>query len=93
VGSALAAAMLTANTPAGRIFPHFAGFQVTLLVASSVGALAAILSYLLPGRSNAPSLPVTKQVEAMMEEEAEVGGTSLSLAREPFISEPEVHRT
>ena len=93
VGSALAAAILTASTPAGRIFPHFAGFEVTLLVASSVGALAAILSYLLAGRSNARLLPVTKQVEAMMEEEAEVGGTSLSLAREPFISEPEVHRT
>jgi MFS family permease len=87
VGSALAAAILMAGTPAGQIFPRFEGFQTTLLVASAVGVLAAVVSYLLPGRTARPSVPVTPEVELMMEEEAELGGTSLSLSREPFVSE------
>ena len=90
VGSAIAAAILMAGTPAGQILPRFEGFQVTLLVASSVGVLAAVVSYLLSGTSTERSLPVTTGVEQMMEEEAKLGGTSLSLAREPFVSEPEV---
>jgi MFS family permease len=93
VGSALAAAILTANTPAGRTIPHFGGFHVTLLVASSLGVLSAVLSYALPGRSTPRSSGATTPVARMMEEEAELGGTSLSLAREPIISEPEVHKT
>jgi MFS family permease len=93
VGSALAAAFLTASTPAGQITPRFGGFHVTLLVASCLGAVAAVLSYVLAGRSTEPSLRMTQQVEQMMEEEAEVGSTSLSLTHEPFISEREEHRT
>ena len=90
VGSALAAAILMAGTPAGQIFPRFEGFHVTLLVASSVGVLAAVVSYVLSGPSTERSSPVTMEVEQMMEEEAKLGGTSLSLAREPFVSEREV---
>jgi hypothetical protein len=44
----------------------------------------------LSGPSTERSSPVTMEVEQMMEEEAELGGTSLSLAREPFVSEREV---
>jgi hypothetical protein len=93
VGSALAAAILMTNTPAGHVFPQFAGFHVTLLVASCVAVLAAVVSYLLPGRSSRQSSPVTAEVERMMEEEAELGVTSLSLAREPFVSDSQVPRT
>jgi MFS family permease len=93
VGSALAAAILMTNTPPGQIFPHFEGFHLTLLVASAVAVVAAVLSYLLPGRSAPQSSPVSAEVERMMEEEAELGGTSLSLAREPFVSDPDGPRT
>ena len=71
------------------LLPRFEGFQLTFLVASSVGVLAAVVSYLLSGTSTERSLPVATEVEQMMQEEAELGGTGLSLAREPFVSEPE----
>jgi MFS family permease len=93
VGSALAAAILTANTPAGRITPTLGGFHLTLLVAASLGVAAAVLSYVLPGRSAKPSSPVTEQIERMMEEEAEVGATSFSLAGESLTYESEVNPT
>jgi MFS family permease len=87
VGSALAAAILTAGTPAGQIIPRLEGFHATLLVASSLGAVAAVLSYVLPGRSAERPPLVTERVERMIEEDAEIGGTSLSMTHEPFTSE------
>ncbi|MCU1494411.1 MAG: Sugar transporter [Acidimicrobiaceae bacterium] len=90
VGSALAAAILTASTPANRIIPRFGGFHATLLVAASLAAVAAVLSYLLPGRSVQRPSRVTEQVEQVMEEEAELGATNLSLGPEPLISTREV---
>jgi predicted MFS family arabinose efflux permease len=63
VGSALAAAILAASTPAGRIIPRFGGFHVTLLVASLLSVVAAVISYVLPGRSVEGLLPATAQVE------------------------------
>ncbi|MDQ1482933.1 MAG: hypothetical protein QOF35_1009, partial [Actinomycetota bacterium] len=44
LGSALAAAILMASTPTGQVYPHFEGFHLTLLVASGVGAFAAVVS-------------------------------------------------
>ncbi len=93
VGSALAAAILTASTPAGHIVPRFEGFRVILLVASCIGVATAVLSYLLPGWPTERPRPLAEQVEQAMEQEAEVGATSLSLARQPFVSEQEVART
>lgn len=58
------------------------------LRSSPVSELDAVFSCVRPRRSRPTSLPTTKQVERM-EEESGVGSTSLSLARQPFIPEPE----
>ena len=57
VGSALAAAVLTAYTHAGQTNPSIGGFRVTLLVASRVvRRRTAVLSYVLPGQGDAPAV-------------------------------------
>jgi MFS family permease len=52
-GSALAAAVLSAYTHKGRIYPAVGGFRTTLLTASGLCLLAAVLSYVLPGADHA----------------------------------------
>jgi predicted MFS family arabinose efflux permease len=84
VGSALAAAILTAATPAGQVTPRLGGFSVTLVVASALGVVAAVLSYVLPGRSWRPP---PRGTELMGQEAAEVATTNMSLAGEPFTAE------
>jgi MFS family permease len=86
VGSALAAALLTAYTGAGQTFPTFEGFRATLFVASALCVITAVLSYVLPGRSAERQSPLTEEVVQMMEEEGEVGATGLSLAEEVPVS-------
>ncbi len=53
LGSALAAAVLTAYTLEGHTFPTAEGFRVALLVASGLCVATAVISYLLPGRAEA----------------------------------------
>jgi MFS family permease len=84
VGSALAAAVLTAYTRPGHTFPVFDGFQVTLIVATALCLMTAVLSYLLPGRSAGQIPPLAEEIEKRMEEEAEVEGVGLMLADEPL---------
>jgi hypothetical protein len=79
VGSALAAAILTAKTPHGAALPSFSGFHLTLVVAACLAIATAVLSYLVPGRVTEDPATLTAEVERLMEEEAEVGGTALSL--------------
>jgi predicted MFS family arabinose efflux permease len=87
LGSALAAAVLLAYTTHGHIYPTYQGFRVTLLIASALCMTTAVLSFLLPGRiSGRPSAP-TKEVEKLMEEEAEVEGVGLMLADERLLTE------
>ncbi len=84
VGSALAAAVLTAYTRPGHTFPVFDGFQVTLIVATALCLMTALLSYLLPGRAAGPVPPIDEEIEKRMEEEAEVEAAGLMLADEPL---------
>jgi hypothetical protein len=77
VGSALAAAILSAYTHPGHTYPTVQGFRVTLLTASAVCAGTAALSYLLPGRINANAQPITHEVEHLLEHEAEVAAAGL----------------
>jgi MFS family permease len=84
VGSALAAAVLTAYTRPGHTFPQFAGFQVTLIVATALCLMTALLSYVLPGRSAGRISALPEQVEKRMEEEAEIEAAGLMLAEEPL---------
>jgi hypothetical protein len=92
VGSALAAALLTAHTLAGRTYPSFAGFRITLLVASGLCVLTALLSYILPGRTaeRLPSMP--EEVTRTMEEQAEIEGVGLTLAGDSIGVEPKAVR-
>lgn len=64
VGSALAAAILTADTPAGQVVPHIAGFRDTLFIASGLGLVSAVLGYLLPGAIPQPALPHVAPAQA-----------------------------
>lgn len=84
LGSALAAALLTAHTPAGRTFPSFLGFRITLVVAAALCAMTALLSYLLPGRADGKIPPPSEEVERLMEDDAQIEGVGLMLTGEPF---------
>ena len=87
LGSALAAAILITYTVPGHTYPSYEGFRVTLIVATSLCALTALLSYLLPGSigDGSPALP--EEVERMAEE-AEVEGVGLMLADDPTGGNP-----
>jgi predicted MFS family arabinose efflux permease len=89
VGSALAAAVLSAYTPHGQTFPSAAGFRVTLLTASALCATTAVVSYLLPGRTAAPVPPVADAVERLVEDQAEVAAVGLLLSGSPLGTTPE----
>ena len=82
LGSALATAILITYTAPGHTYPSYEGFRVTLIVATSLCVLTALLSYLLPGSvSDGPSTP--SEVVGMVEE-AEVEGAGLMLADDPL---------
>jgi predicted MFS family arabinose efflux permease len=89
VGSALAAAVLTAYTRTGRTFPTFEGFRATLIIATALCVVASLVSYLLPGKATGPTSPPGPEVERMMEEEAELGGAGFSVAGQALGLDPE----
>lgn len=91
VGSALAAAVLAAYTPAGQTYPELGGFTTTLTVATILCVLTAIVSYLLPGSTAGPVRRPTPALEGIMREEAEVGAAGLMLADEPLPHEQLPH--
>jgi len=87
LGSALAAAVLITYTAPGDTYPVYQGFRVTLIIATALCVLTAVLSYLLPGKSTWGSAALSEDVEEMMEHEAEVEGAGLMLADDPLGSE------
>ena len=80
LGSALAAAVLIGFTAPGHIYPSYQGFRVTLIVATVLCAMTALVSYLLPGRVT-DTMP---DVNEMMKEEGEIGAVGLLLAEDPL---------
>ena len=82
VGSALAAAVLVSYTRPGHTFPVFDGFRVTLMIATALCLMTAVLSYLLPGRAAERMSPPDEEIEKRMEQEAEVEGVGLMLAQD-----------
>jgi predicted MFS family arabinose efflux permease len=86
VGSALAAAILTAYTHHGAAFPTTGGFRTALIVASALCVITAVLSYVLPGRSggsfSARSDAPRGEVDLTAQEEAELAGAGVMLAQE-----------
>ena len=65
----------------------YQGFRVTLIIATALCVLTAVLSYLLPGTSTWAPAALAEDVEEMMEHEAEVEGVGLMLADDPLGSE------
>jgi MFS family permease len=84
VGSALAAAVLTAYTRHGQTFPSVQGFKVTLVTASVLCASTGVISYLLPGQDASTAPRLARELEEMIEEEGEVGAAGLMLGNEPL---------
>lgn len=86
LGSALSAAVLTANTRVGQAIPDVEGFRDTLLIAAGVCVVTAILSFILPSRTAnggpVQSLSERKELEEIMKEEAELAGAGLVLAED-----------
>jgi MFS family permease len=89
LGSALATAILAAYTRHGLTYPTYAGFRVTLIIATALCLGTAVLSYMLPGRAVVSSVGVSRGVEALLEDEGEVGGVGLMLAENEFEDLPE----
>jgi MFS family permease len=89
LGSALAAAVLISYTARGHIYPTYEGFRVTLIIATALCLLTAVLSYVLPGQAAGavPSTPEERALEEsvlkeMAQEEGEVEGAGLMLAED-----------
>ncbi|WP_284293620.1 MFS transporter [Luteimicrobium album] len=76
IGSALAAAILTAHTAAGATFPADDGYTVGSLVGVVLCVVAALLSWLLPTRRSQPLvLSADQQLEVEEDVDAAISGT------------------
>jgi MFS family permease len=81
LGSALAAAVLITYTSPGHTYPSYNGFRVTLIIATALCVLTAVLSYLLPGSSASGAVSAFPQmIGETMEDEVRVEGAGLMLA-------------
>jgi MFS family permease len=86
VGSALAAAVLLANTRHGQALPDVNGFKVALIIAAALCLATAVVSFVLPGRMPS-SLALTRGAEQdrqmLMADGAELATTGLVAGEEP----------
>jgi MFS family permease len=96
VGSALSAAVLLAHTPHGQTLPDVGGFKAALIIAAALCLTTGVVSYVLPGRATSPAGALTadeeEDLEALMKEEAELGGAGLIAGEEPISAGPEEAR-
>jgi MFS family permease len=93
VGSALSAAVLMSNTRHGQSLPDVNGFKVALIIAAALCVATAVVSFVLPGRAPSRRDAVTageeRELETVMKDEAELGGTGLIGGDEPMPAGPE----
>jgi hypothetical protein len=93
VGSALSAAVLMTHTGHGQALPDVNGFKVALIIASALCLATAVVSFVLPGRApsrcDALTTSEERDLEMVMKDEAELGGTGLLAGEEPLPSGPE----
>jgi MFS family permease len=92
LGSAVSAAILTANTRAGQSIPDVAGFRDALLIAAGICVATAVISFILSGRTDRgrPLSPgEQEELDETMEEEAELAGAGFVLAEAPNPTSPE----
>jgi MFS family permease len=96
VGSALSAAVLLAHTRSGQVLPDVDGFKVALIIAAALCLATAVVSFVLPGR--APSPPGARtageegDLEVLMKDEGELGGTGLIAGDGPLPPGPQEDR-
>jgi len=93
VGSALSAAVLLAHTRHGQALPDVDGFTVTLIIAAALCLMTAVVSFALPGRAPSPrdALTIDEELnlEELMKDEAELGGTGLIAGDGAILSGPD----
>ena len=93
VGSALSAAVLMSHTRHGQSLPDVDGFKVALIIASALCLATAVVSFVLPGkapsRRNAITAAEEIELEAVMKDEAELGGTGMIAGEGSLPSGPE----
>jgi hypothetical protein len=69
------------------------GFTVTLIIAVALCLITAVVSFALPGRAPSPGNALTigeeRNLEVLMKDEAELGGTGLIAGDGPILSGPE----
>jgi hypothetical protein len=86
VGSAIGAAVLLGYTRHGDTYPEIGGFRAALFVAAGFSVLTAILSWVLPGRTVGRIAELDeasrREVDRMMEEEAELAGAGAMFVEE-----------
>jgi predicted MFS family arabinose efflux permease len=91
VGSALSAAVLMSHTRHAQALPDVDGFKVALIIASALCLATAVVSFVLPGRAPSPRNALTvgeeRDLEAVMKDQAELGGTGLIAGEEPLPSD------
>jgi hypothetical protein len=96
VGSALSAAVLMAHTRPGQALPDAAGFKVALIIAAAVCLATGVVSFVLSGRASSLPKALTAgeeaDLEVLMKQEAELGGTGLVVGQERLPSGPEKDR-
>jgi MFS family permease len=93
VGSALAGAVLLANTRHGHALPDVNGFKVALIIAAALCLVTAVVSFVLPGRTPSSPAALTRNAEqdreVLMVDEAELATTGLVAGEEPPPSQRE----
>ena len=88
VGSALSAAVLLPHTRHGHSLLEVNGIKVALIIGSAVFQVTAVITFALPGRTPWRPDDLTRSekrdLEAVMEDDAELGGTGLTVSEEPL---------
>jgi MFS family permease len=82
IGSAVAATILTAHTPEGIRFPTNHGYTVGALLAVALCLVAAVISWLLPGRERIPPTgPLSAEEKLAAEESVDGAATGVIIYR------------
>jgi MFS family permease len=83
IGSALAASILAAHTPVGQHLPTESGFAIALWVGAGLCVVAAVVAWVVPGRTVAPAVPDPRELTAFDAEDAELGTAGVVGLHEP----------
>jgi MFS family permease len=77
IGSALAASVLAAETPAGSQLPRLAGYTTVIWIGIAICVVAAVLGWVLPGRTAGRGTEPDAAERRRQEEDAELASAGL----------------